>query len=156
MIVSSKFSILKTLLPEDEFLLRHVKQQELMLLRLKKASQKHKRSIQTQVIVQDLKNVSMKIDLMALRLFRRTMESNSSYYPERLKVIYMINAPYTFTTIWSMVKSWLDPNTAKKIKIIGSNYLEVLKKDIDISQIPVEYGGMRPNFPWMIPDNMEK
>jgi hypothetical protein len=55
-----------------------------------------------------------------------------------------------------MVKSWLDPNTAKKIKIIGSNYLEVLKKDIDISQIPVEYGGMRPNFPWMIPDNMEK
>jgi len=68
----------------------------------------------------------------------------------------MINAPYTFTTIWAMVKPWLDPSTAKKIKIIGSNYLDVLKKDIDVDQIPVEYGGTRPNFPWTVPDNIEK
>ena len=85
-LVSSKFSILKTMLHEDEFLLRHVKQQELMLTRLKKCSLKYGRSIQTQVIVQDLKGISMSIDLVALRLFRRTMDTNASYYPERLKV----------------------------------------------------------------------
>jgi len=32
------------------------------------------------------------------------------------------NAPYIFTTVWSVVKGWLDPVTVEKIKILGSGY----------------------------------
>ena len=127
-----------------------------MITRLKKASIKHNKLIEKQVVVNDMKSVSMSLDFMALRLFRRTYEVDASCYPERVKAIYMIKAPYTFTTIWSVVKPWIDQITAKKIKIVGTNYLEVLKKDIDLDQIPIEYGGTKTDFAWNYPDNREK
>ena len=148
--------MVKTLLTEDEIFVRHIRQQEYMITRLDKASIKHNKLIEKQVIVSDMKSVSMILDFMALRVFRRTLDIDESCYPERLKRLYMINAPYTFTTIWSMVRPWIDPVTVNKIKILGTNYLEELKKDIDLDQIPIEYGGTKTDFAWTYPDNREK
>ncbi len=33
------------------------------------------------------------------------------YYPEVLGKLYIINAPYLFSTVWSGIKVFLDPNT---------------------------------------------
>lgn len=65
----------------------------------------------------------------------------------------MINAPWFFTGIWTMIKPWLDPVTAAKIVIVGSDYLPTLLEYIDISQIPEEYGGKRTDFGWNYPEN---
>lgn len=36
---------------------------------------------------------------------------SQNYYPERLGELYLINAPWGFSTVWSVVKGWLDPVT---------------------------------------------
>ena len=43
-----------------------------------------------------------------------------------------------------MVRGWLDPVTAQKIQILGSNYQETLLAEIAPEQLPVEYGGTNP------------
>ena len=43
--------------------------------------------------------------------------------------------------MWSVIKGWIDPKTAKKFVVLGSNYRETLLKYIDEDSLPVEYGG---------------
>jgi hypothetical protein len=54
---------------------------------------------------------------------------------------YLINAPWGFSTVWSVVKRWLDPVTVEKIAILGSNYQGELLKQIPAENLPVEFGG---------------
>ena len=54
---------------------------------------------------------------------------------------YIINAPWTFTTIWSFVKLWLAPRTIEKIDILGTDYQGELLKYIDAENLPSLYGG---------------
>jgi hypothetical protein len=62
-------------------------------------------------------------------------------YPESLGKFYIINAPYLFSGVWSVIKPWLDPATAAKINILGYDYKEVLSKQIPVENLPVEMGG---------------
>jgi hypothetical protein len=50
-----------------------------------------------------------------------------------------------------MVKSWIDPVTADKIKIVGSDFIDVLREHIDDSNIPPELGGTCADFKWQYP-----
>ena len=54
---------------------------------------------------------------------------------------FIINAPWTFTTIWSFVKLWLAPRTIEKIDILGTDYQGVLLGHIDAENLPTFYGG---------------
>lgn len=36
--------------------------------------------------------------------------------------MFIVNAPFVFTGVWSVIKPWLDARTKDKIKILGSNY----------------------------------
>jgi hypothetical protein len=56
-----------------------------------------------------------------------------------------------FTATWSMIKNWIDPVTADKIKILGSNFLETLREHIPEDQIPPEFGGTHPDWRWQWP-----
>lgn len=125
-----------------------------MIRRLQRASIRHNRPIEKQIIVMDMKNVSMTMDFMALRVFKRTVVIDEACYPERLETLYMINAPFTFSVLWAIIKPWIDPVTVAKFKILGSNYQEALQENIDESQIPVEYGGTWEDFGWTFPDNI--
>ena len=55
--------------------------------------------------------------------------------------MFIINAPALFTTVWSVVKGYLDENTVAKISVLGSNYEKQLFEVIDPANLPVEYGG---------------
>jgi hypothetical protein len=152
--VSSIFYEVKKRLTEDEIFVRHIRQQEVMVRRLHNASQRYGRPIEKQVIVMDMKNVAMTIDFMAMRVFKRTVVIDEACYPERLETLFMINCPFTFTALWTVIKPWIDPVTVSKFKILGSNYQAELKAQIDEDQIPVEYGGTRKKFGWTYPDNI--
>jgi hypothetical protein len=68
----------------------------------------------------------------------------SANYPESLWKLYVINAPFVFRTVWSIIKMWLDPQTQKKIYILGgkSTYLKELEKSgFPLDQIPDWAGG---------------
>jgi hypothetical protein len=152
--VSSIFQTVKKHLSEDQLFVRHIRQQEVMVRRLNNASARHNRPIEKQVIVMDMKNVAMSLDFMALRVFKSTVVIDESCYPERLETLFMINAPFTFSVLWAMIKPWIDPVTVNKFRIIGTNYQDALKEAIAEDQIPVEYGGTWEDFGWTYPKNI--
>ena len=55
--------------------------------------------------------------------------------------LFVVNAPMLFSTIWAVVKGFLDEKTRGKIKIIGSNFLPTLEQFIAIEDIPSFMGG---------------
>jgi len=53
----------------------------------------------------------------------------------------IVNAPSSFTLIWSMIKPWLSKETAEKVDILGSDYKDQLLKLIDADCLPTTLGG---------------
>ncbi len=133
--------------------MRHVRQQEMMVDRLKKASEKYGRPITKQTVVLDLKDLPFAPDRMGFKVIHRSIVIDEACYPERLETLFVINAPIYFTAIWAVVKPWVDAVTVKKIQIYGSNFQDVLKAQIADDQLPVEYGGTKTDFPWSSPEN---
>lgn len=53
----------------------------------------------------------------------------------------IINAPASFTTIWGFIKPWLAKETLAKIDILGTDYKDVLLKQIPAENLPESLGG---------------
>ncbi len=123
------------------------------MLRMEALSKKLNKPIEKQVLIFDMSHLCYSLDFMSMNVMRRVLSIDQAMYPERLKYMFFINAPFFFTAIWAAFKPFIDPVTVDKIKIIGSNYKETLLKFIDIDQIPVELGGTRQNFGWNYPVN---
>lgn len=67
----------------------------------------------------------------------------NDYYCDVLNKIYVINAPMFIGLLWEIGKRFLAPATQKKVVILGSNYIEVLRNHFDLDVLPVQYGGNR-------------
>ncbi|CAM9402235.1 unnamed protein product [Pylaiella littoralis] len=76
--------------------------------------------------------------LSVLRALTGTMKA---HYVERCHKTYIVNAPRAFTVLWKVVSAMLDPRTRAKVSILGRDYLSVMQEEIDLSQIPNDYGG---------------
>lgn len=74
-------------------------------------------------------------DLHAIKFLTSSFEAN---YPEYLGTVLIHNAPWVFNTIWSLIKSWLDPVVAQKIHFTKNSGL---KDYIDPKYIPHWLGG---------------
>jgi len=62
-------------------------------------------------------------------------------YPEIMGRFYIINAPWAFSAVWTMIKPWLDEVTVSKIEILGSAYKDKLLAQIPAENLPKEFGG---------------
>ncbi|KAH9165214.1 CRAL-TRIO domain-containing protein [Lactarius sanguifluus] len=62
-------------------------------------------------------------------------------YPEIMGKFYIINAPWAFSAVWSVIKPWLNEVTVSKIEIIGSGYKEMLLAQIPAENLPKDFGG---------------
>ena len=62
-------------------------------------------------------------------------------YPEILHKLYMINAPFIFTSIWYVAQTLLDPKTLEKVSILGEDYMSELEKELDTDMLPVSMQG---------------
>lgn len=65
----------------------------------------------------------------------------SDNYPENMGATFVVNAPFSFTGAWSVVKHFLDERTRAKITILGTSFLKELLVHVDISSIPKFLGG---------------
>lgn len=74
-------------------------------------------------------------------LFKRLVAIVQAHHPERLNKCYIIDATFIVRTIFSLVKPFIDPNTARKVEPIGSDYLPRLKADFTDENIPANVGG---------------
>lgn len=75
-----------------------------------------------------------------------------NHYPERLGMIYVINAPWAFTAAWRLIQPLLDERTKNKIEILGSDYYKTIAEKIDPAQIEKLYGGTHER--WAVPDEI--
>ncbi|TIB62862.1 hypothetical protein E3P77_03731 [Wallemia ichthyophaga] len=103
-----------------------------------KASGKH---IETSCTILDMHNVGIKSFYDVKDYVAQASNIGQNYYPETMGKFYIINAPFLFTTVWSVVKGWLDPVTVSKIVILGKSYKDELLKQIPAENLPKDFGG---------------
>lgn len=100
------------------------------------------------VIILDLKGLTTSKASPLLDVLKATTHIDQSYYPERLFRLFFINAPTSFSTLWSGIKLFLDNATKKKVHIYADSFKPHLLEIISPDVLPQEYGGNSPSpFP---------
>lgn len=95
------------------------------------------------IIITDLRDVSLFSLPSDIKEFLKVMQSN---YRARLYINYIIGMNFILRGIWAIVKTWLDPETNKKIQILGSTEFDPLFKQINPSQIEKKFNGLADNL----------
>ncbi|KAH9840527.1 CRAL-TRIO domain-containing protein [Rhodofomes roseus] len=96
-------------------------------------------------LIVDLKGYSLGQFWQMKDLVRAAFQIMQDYYPELSAKFFIINAPWSFTTIWSLLKLWLAPRTIEKMDVLGGDYQAVLLKHVDAENLPAFYGGTSCN-----------
>eukprot|EP01012_Entosiphon_sulcatum_P017069 TRINITY_DN218_c0_g1_i3.p1 TRINITY_DN218_c0_g1~~TRINITY_DN218_c0_g1_i3.p1 ORF type:complete len:276 (+),score=73.80 TRINITY_DN218_c0_g1_i3:234-1061(+) len=94
-------------------------------------------------VVVDCAGIGMSIaaDMKALGLLKALSVQDQRVYPETMRFMFVINAPFAVTTVWKIVSPLLDERVRKKIHIFGGNWLAQIQEYVDPSQLPTDYGG---------------
>ncbi len=135
----------------DKMLIRHLRIQTFLELRLKYSEEQRGHSVDKFVVVFDFSHIKKIPDLYGVKFFKRVLQMDQDYYPERLASIIVINAPSFFASIYRLISPYIDPVTALKIKVLDHNYHETLQDLMDLSEIPPEYGGQAEDREWCWP-----
>lgn len=103
----------------------------------------HNKRIDRTVLVIDLEGVNLlklfDSNLQAFLKFSSKMAQD--YYPELLGKSFIVNAPWVFQGVWSIVKIWLDKKTTEKFVFASNNGKDQLAKCMDIRILPRSLGG---------------
>ncbi|KAI5449867.1 cytosolic factor, phosphatidylinositol/phosphatidylcholine transfer protein [Naganishia albida] len=97
--------------------------------------------VETSCTIMDLHNVGLSSFYRVKDYVSAASAIGQNYYPETMGKFYIINAPYLFSTVWSLIKPWLDEVTVSKISILGKNYQSELLKQIPAENLPTDFGG---------------
>lgn len=99
-------------------------------------------TIDKTVNIVDLSNVGLRKFWNLRTLLQTASSMATAHYPETLKQIFIVGAPYFFPTVWSLVTRWFDPNTTKKIFVLSAGeQKETLLKYIAKEDLPTRFGG---------------
>ncbi|KAK2763804.1 cytosolic factor, phosphatidylinositol/phosphatidylcholine transfer protein [Arachnomyces sp. PD_36] len=109
--------------------------------RLPACSRKAGKLLETCCSIMDLKGVGITKVPSVYGYVRQASEISQNYYPERLGKLYLINAPWGFSSVFSVVKGFLDPVTVDKIHVLGSGYEKQLLEQVPKENLPKEFGG---------------
>lgn len=109
--------------------------------RLPAASRKAGQLLETCCSILDFKGVGLAKAGQVYGYIQQTSAISQNYYPERLGKMYLINAPWGFSTVFSVVKRFLDPVTVAKIHVLGSGYQKELLSQVPKENLPTEFGG---------------
>ncbi|KAF8158167.1 CRAL-TRIO domain-containing protein [Crassisporium funariophilum] len=105
------------------------------------AARKAGKPIGTCLVIVDLQGFGLGAFWQMKSLARSSFQISQDYYPETMGQLAIVNAPSTFTIIWSAIKPWLSKETAAKVDVLGSNYKRVLLDLVDAENLPSSLGG---------------
>ena len=109
--------------------------------RLPACSRKAGSLLETCCTIMDMKGVGLTKAPSVYSYVQSASAISQNYYPERLGKLYIINAPWGFSTVFNVVKGFLDPVTVKKIHVLGSGYQAELQKQVPKENLPQVFGG---------------
>ncbi|KAG5361251.1 SEC14 cytosolic factor [Yarrowia sp. C11] len=130
--ITTQERMLRNLVWEYESFVRH---------RLPACSRVVGHLIETSCTILDLKGVSLSSASQVYGFLKDASNIGQNYYPERMGKFYLINAPFGFSTVFSVIKRFLDPVTVSKIHVYGSNYKEKLLAQVPGYNLPTNFGG---------------
>lgn len=96
------------------------------------------------VTIMDLKGVTLANarNPNFTRLFKAMTAIDQDNYPEIMKTVYIVNAPWIFQSIFGLIKGFLDPATQKKIQVLKTKQMtDLIAPVMDLSVIPECVGG---------------
>ena len=126
----------------EEFLNVVIWRQEMHTRKMLESEQKFGKVQYQLTLVQDLKGLSMShAHTVAIEMLKKGAYIDDNMYPERLKVAFIVNAPFVFSAIWNLVKYFFHANTRAKINIYSNTATEVLLERIDFESLPGYLGG---------------
>ncbi|XP_031491931.1 uncharacterized protein LOC116258729 [Nymphaea colorata] len=85
----------------------------------------------------NLSNISVKVT-------KETAHVLQDHYPERLGLAILYNPPKFFESFWTVVKPFLEPKTARKVKFVYSDDLgtkKILEDLFDMEKLECAFGG---------------
>jgi hypothetical protein len=109
--------------------------------RLPACSRKSGKLLETSCTIMDMKGVGVGKISSVYGYLKSVSAISQDYYPERLGKLYIINAPWGFSSVFSFVKGFLDPVTVAKIHVLGSGYQTELLNQIPAENLPTQFGG---------------
>ncbi|EAS36595.3 SEC14 cytosolic factor [Coccidioides immitis RS] len=109
--------------------------------RLPACARKSGHLLETCCTIMDLKGVGISNAASVFGYIKQASAISQNYYPERLGKLYIINAPWGFSTVFSVVKGFLDPVTVSKINVLGSGYEKELLAQVPAENLPKQFGG---------------
>ncbi|TFY73625.1 hypothetical protein EWM64_g10385 [Hericium alpestre] len=98
--------------------------------------------VETSCTIIDLYNVSLTNFYRVKDYVMAASSVGQDRYPETMGKFYIINAPWAFSAVWTIIKPWLDETTVAKINILGSGYRDKLLEQIPVENLPKEFGGL--------------
>jgi len=109
--------------------------------RLPACSRKAGQLLETCCTIMDMKGVGLGKAGQVYGYLGRASGISQNYYPERLGKLYIINAPWGFSGVFSVIKRFLDPVTVAKIHVLGSGYQKELLSQVPKENLPMDFGG---------------
>ena len=109
--------------------------------RLPACSRKSGHLLETCCTIMDLKGVGISKVSSVYGYVRQASAISQNNYPERLGKFYLINAPWGFASVFSVIKTFLDPVTVAKIHVLGSGYQSELLDQVPKENLPTDFGG---------------
>ena len=109
--------------------------------RLPACSRKAGRLLETSCTIMDLKGVGVTRIPTVYGYVKQASAISQDHYPERLGKLYIVNAPWGFSTVFGVVKGFLDPVTVSKIHVLGSGYQKELLAQVPAENLPSALGG---------------
>ena len=109
--------------------------------RLPACSRKAGQLLETCCTIMDLKGVGISKVSSVYGYVKQASAISQNYYPERLGKLYLINAPWGFSSVFGVVKGFLDPVTVSKIHVLGSSYHAELLGQVPKENLPQIFGG---------------
>lgn len=109
--------------------------------RLPACSRKAGKLLETCCTVMDMKGVGVTKMPSVFGYVKQASAISQDHYPERLGKLYIINAPWGFSSVFSVVKGFLDPVTVSKIHVLGGSYQKELLAQVPAENLPKAFGG---------------
>lgn len=127
---------------KQDFLKTKIRHTEILRRECKLQSQKLGKCIESITLIYDCEGLGLKhMWKPAVETYGEVLTMFEDNYPEGLKRVFLIKAPAIFPMAYNLIKHFLCEETRHKIVILGSNWKDVLRKNIDPEQLPVVYGG---------------
>jgi CRAL/TRIO domain len=109
--------------------------------RLPACARKAGKLLETCCTIMDLKGVGLSKASSVYGYVKSASAISQNYYPERLGRLYIINAPWGFSSVFNFVKGFLDPVTVEKIHVLGGGYQSELLGQVPKENLPKQFGG---------------